>query len=196
MEKEIIEETQDSQTITDNNGAAGDKVAEQPEPKQSEEAPETADTDLPDAPELPQQQLEELKDKHLRLLAEFDNFKKRNARERLELISTAGQEVIVDLLPVLDDFDRAIKTSEKAIDAEVLKEGTKLIHEKLKGLLQQRGLKEMDSIGKPFDAEFHEAITEIPAADESQKGMVVDEIEKGYYLKGKIIRYAKVVVGK
>ena len=135
-------------------------------------------------------------DKYLRLLADFDNFKKRNARERLELIGTAGQEIMVGLLPVLDDFKRAMKTLETAEKVDAVKEGMELIHTKFKNELGNRGLKEMESIGNDFDPEFHEAITEIPAPSDDMKGKVVDEIESGFYLREKIIRHAKVVVGK
>lgn len=141
-------------------------------------------------------QLQEQKDKFLRLYAEFDNFKKRTAKERLELIKTAGQDIIVDLLPVLDDFDRAEKSMLGNDDVNVAKEGFKLIKEKLYSKLENKGLSVMDSQDKDFDADFHEAITEIPAPNEELKGKVVDVIEKGYTLNQKIIRYAKVVVGK
>lgn len=140
--------------------------------------------------------LEEQKDKYIRLFAEFDNFKKRTAKERLELIQTAGAEVIKSLLPVLDDFDRAEKSIETATDIEAVKQGLLLIKEKLNKSLQQKGLQSMQSIGESFDAEWHEAITEIPAPTEDMKGKIIDEVEKGYVLNDKIIRYAKVIVGK
>ena len=141
-------------------------------------------------------QLEELNDKHLRLVAEFDNFRKRNARERLELLLTAGKETIVSVLPVLDDFQRAAKQMETATDVQAVREGVSLISSKMKNILEQRGLQAMTSIGEPFDPERHEAVTEIEVTDENMKGKVVDEIETGYMLADKIIRHAKVVVGK
>lgn len=140
--------------------------------------------------------IEELKDKYVRLFADFDNYKKRVAKERLELIKDAGKDVILNLLPVLDDFERAIKAAEKAQDVEAVKEGMALIYNKLNKNLEQKGLKSMDSKGQAFDSSYHEAITEIPAPTADLKGKVVDEVEKGYYLNDKIIRYAKVVVGK
>lgn len=141
-------------------------------------------------------ELQDAKDRYLRLAAEFENFKRRTAKERLELIQTAGKDVIVDLLPVLDDSDRAQKQLETTDDAQLIKEGVALVFQKLRHTLQSRGVKAMDTIGKEFDADLHEAITEIPAASEDKKGKVVDEVIKGYYLNDKIIRHAKVVVGK
>jgi molecular chaperone GrpE len=143
-----------------------------------------------------QTELEEMKDKYVRLFAEFDNFKKRSARERLEYIKVAGQDILRDLLPVLDDMERAEKSITAASDVAAVKEGFLLIKDKLIKNLQAKGLKAMQSVGEPFDADFHEAITEIPAPTEELKGKVVDEVEKGYLLNEKIIRYAKVVVGK
>jgi len=146
--------------------------------------------------ELLQAQLAEQKDKFLRLYADFDNFKKRNARERLELIDTAARETIQSLLPVLDDFDRAMQSMDKATDLESVKNGVQLIHHKMQHILTARGLKAMETKGQDFDTERHEAITEIPAPTPDLAGKVVDEVEKGYLLNEKIIRYAKVVVGK
>lgn len=141
-------------------------------------------------------ELGEAKDKYLRIFAEFDNSKRRNAKERLELIKTAGLEILQDLLPVLDDLGRAEKIIETATDLENVKKGFDLIKEKLVRTLQNKGLKAMESIGADFDADFHEAITEIPAPNPEMVGKVVDEVEKGYILNEKIIRYAKVIVGK
>ncbi len=138
----------------------------------------------------------ELKDKYLRLFADFDNYKKRMAKERIELMNTAGKDILQDFLPVLDDFGRAIEAVEKAEDVATAKEGMELIFNKLKNNLTAKGLKPMESTGENFDPEFHEALTEIPAPTEELKGKVVDTIEKGYYLNDRIIRYAKVVVGK
>jgi len=141
------------------------------------------------------EELQESKDKYLRLAAEFDNFKRRNAKERVELIQTAGRDVIADLLDVLDDFERAQKQFETDEDIKLVKEGLTLIFNKLRNKLQSKGLKPMESIGKDFNADLHEAITEIPVPDDL-KGKVADEVIKGYYLNDKIIRHAKVVVGK
>lgn len=140
------------------------------------------------------QQLTEFNDKYLRLFADFDNFRKRIQKERIELIKTAGIEVISSLLPVLDDFQRALRQMEATKDP--MTEGVKLIYQKIYSILESKGLKAMNSIGEIFDPELHEAIGEVPAQDESQKGKVIDEIERGYYLNDKIIRHAKVLVGK
>lgn len=142
-----------------------------------------------------QAEVEEQKDKYLRLFAEFDNFKRRNAKERMELIQTAGKDVIVSLLEVLDDCDRAEKQFQTSEDPALIKEGVQLVFNKLKSKLQAKGIKPMESINTDFDVEKHEAISEIPAG-EAMVGKVVDEIEKGYYLNDKLIRFAKVVVGK
>ncbi|HEX8357327.1 MAG TPA: nucleotide exchange factor GrpE [Segetibacter sp.] len=141
------------------------------------------------------EELQEQKDKYLRLFAEFDNFKRRTAKERIELIQTAGKEVITSMLDVLDDCDRAEKQIQSANDLSQIKEGVQLVFNKLRAALQMRGLKAMESKGTEFDVEKHEAITEIPAA-EGLAGKVVDEVTKGYYLNDKLIRFAKVVVGK
>ncbi len=140
-------------------------------------------------------ELNESKDKYLRLAAEFDNFRRRTAKERLDLIQTAGKDVITDLLDVLDDAERATPQLEATNDA-VVKEGVMLVFNKLKNILQSKGLKEMKAVGEAFDPELHDAITEIPAPKPALVGKVVDEITKGYYLNDKIIRHAKVVVGK
>ena len=137
----------------------------------------------------------EANDKFLRLYSEFDNFRKRNAKERIDLIKTAGADIITSLLPIMDDFERALKAMHDAGESDAVKEGIDLIYNKLKNTLNAKGLEAMDSIGKEFDADLHEAITKIPAPDESMKGKVIDEVEKGYLLGGKVIRYAKVVVG-
>ena len=135
------------------------------------------------------------KDKYLRLYAEFENFRSRTSREKVALISTASEGLMKDLLPVLDDFERSLKAMESAADVQSLREGVDLVFHKFTGILQQKGLKPMDAIGKPFDADFHEAITQFPAPDSSQKGLVIEEVEKGYSLHEKTIRFAKVVIG-
>lgn len=139
---------------------------------------------------------EELKDKYLRLFAEFDNFKKRTIKEKLDMMKTASSDIILALLPVLDDFDRAKKNADDENTQEAFSEGVNLVYHKLYSTLKAKGLKPMESTNQPFDPELHEAVTEIPAPTEEMKGMVVDTIERGYFLKDKIIRYAKVVVGK
>ena len=147
-----------------------------------------------DAMEKVQMELDEQKDKYLRLVAEFDNYRKRNAKERLDLMLTANREVIVSMLDVLDDCDRAEKQIQTSEDVASIKEGVQLVFAKLRTTLQAKGVKELESIGKAFDVELHEAITEIPAPTPEQVGTVLDQVQKGYYLNEKLIRFAKVVV--
>ncbi|MFZ9262315.1 MAG: nucleotide exchange factor GrpE [Chitinophagaceae bacterium] len=141
-------------------------------------------------------ELDEQKEKFIRLYADFDNFKRRNAKERVELIQTAGREVIQAMLEVLDDCERAEKQMNHSDDLNQIREGISLVFNKFRNVLQSKGLKEMKSIGEEFNPDFHEAITEIPVPDEKMKGKIVDEVEKGYTLNDKIIRFSKVVVGK
>ena len=141
------------------------------------------------------EELVEANNKYLRLYAEFDNYKRRTIKERMELQQTAGKDVIIDMLPVLDDFDRAVKAMEIATDIDSVKEGVSLIQNKIKNILVQKGLKEMEAKGVAFDADLHEGITNIPAPSDDLKGKVVEELEKGYYLNNKVIRFAKVIIG-
>lgn len=143
-----------------------------------------------------QRDYEELREKYLRLLAEFDNYKKRTIREKIDLMNTAAGDTLAALLPVLDDFDRAKKIADDPNTGEVFSEGVRLVYAKLYNILRQKGLEPMETDGQPFDPDLHEAFTEIPAPSEELKGHVVDTIEKGYKIKDKIIRHAKVVVGK
>ena len=170
------------------------------------ETTETVENSAENAPVMENEPLNELdqakadlaeqKDKYLRLMAEFDNYKRRTAKERMELIQTAGKDVIVSLLDVLDDCDRAEKQLNSTDDITVQKEGVQLVFNKIRSTMQAKGLHAMESIGKDFDVELHEAITEVPVPDDKQKGKVIDEVTKGYMLNEKIIRFAKVVVGK
>lgn len=141
-------------------------------------------------------ELDEAKDKYVRLVAEFENAKRRNAREREELRQTAGKDILQSLLGVLDDCERAEKQVQNAKDIEALREGISLVFNKLRTVLQQKGLKRMESINQPFNPDLHEAITEIPAPNADMEGKIIDETEPGYYLNDKLIRHAKVVVGK
>ena len=141
-------------------------------------------------------QLNESKDKYLRLFAEFENYKKRTMKEKLDLMKTAAQDTLNSILPVLDDFDRAKISAVDDSSPEVFTDGVSLVYDKLYAILTTRGLKPMVSTGEVFDPELHEAITEIPAPSEDMKGKIIDTVTKGYYLQDKIIRHAKVVVGK
>ncbi|HZH66386.1 MAG TPA: nucleotide exchange factor GrpE [Flavisolibacter sp.] len=151
-------------------------------------------TDESEVEEL-KEQIAQLNDKYLRQVAEFDNFRRRTAKERIEMIQTAGKDVITDLLDVLDDSERAQKGLENADDLSQIKEGVSLVFSKLRNTLSAKGLKPMEVVNTEFNADLHEAITEIVAGDE-MVGKVVAEVQKGYYLNDKIIRFAKVVVGK
>lgn len=146
--------------------------------------------------ESSEDKVREINDKYLRLYSDFENFRKRTAKERLDLINSAGSDVIKSLLPVCDDFERAIASNENSEDIESIKEGFALLHQKLVNVLTSNGVKPMDSKGKVFDVDEHEALTKIPAPEEDLKGKIVDVVEKGYYLNDKVIRFAKVVVGE
>lgn len=143
-----------------------------------------------------QEKVNEANDKYLRLYSEFDNYRKRTIKERIELSKTASEEVIIDLLPVLDDFERAIRSNEESEDIDAIKDGIKLIYNKFKSTLDKKGLQPIDATGNEFDTDFHEAITQIPAPSDDLKGKVVDEVEKGYQLGEKVIRFSKVVIGQ
>ncbi|MEQ9426699.1 MAG: nucleotide exchange factor GrpE [Cyclobacteriaceae bacterium] len=141
-------------------------------------------------------EIEEQKDKYLRLYSEFDNFRRRTAKEKLDLVSTANESLVVDLLPVVDDFERAIKASEDKQDSATAKEGLDLVYQKFIKILEQKGVKPIGTKpGDDFDDEQHEAITQIPAPEEKLKGKIVDVVEKGYTLNEKVVRFAKVVTG-
>lgn len=156
-------------------------------------AAETTDTDKgPDTETV----VKELNDKYLRLYSEFDNYRKRTNKEKADYIKSAGEDVFKAILPIIDDFERAIKANESVTDAAAIKEGINLIYNKLKSTTQQKGLISFDSIGEAFNPDVMEAITNIPATEESQKGKVIDEIEKGYKLGDKVIRFAKVVIAQ
>lgn len=182
------------------NGQAGENGKSNPDINADENISGTSHLNdaLPDESELEnkQQELNEMRDKYLRLVAEFDNFKKRNARERVDLIQTANKEVIAALLDTMDDCERASKQLETSTDLDAIKDGVTLVFNKLRATLQAKGLKPMESLHTEFNADLHDAITEIPAPSEELKGKIIDEVQKGYYLNDKIIRHAKVVVGK
>lgn len=155
-----------------------------------EQTPSTENVEI----EKLKSELEEQKEKFLRLMAEFENYKKRTHVEKIETIQTAGKEVIKSLLPILDDWDRAEKLTAEATDLNTVIEGNKLVFSKLRTILEQKGLKQMEIVNADFDVDTMEAISQINAGEEF-KGKVVDELEKGYYLNDKILRFAKVVVG-
>lgn len=185
-------------TKTESETEKGDTIPDEPADTQSDKEARDEEQQESDPRDIMIKQLEEknreLNDKYLRLFSDFDNFRKRNIKERLELTKTASAEITEAVLPVLDDLERAYKSATENPDIEALTEGLNLIQTKLKTTLKHKGLEEIPTIGEEFDTDFHEAITNIPASDEKQKGKVVDEVQKGYMLNGKVLRFAKVVV--
>lgn len=157
---------------------------------------ETNATEASAAAPTAEELLAQEKDKYMRLMADFENFRRQQRNMQIDLIKTASKDLMIELLSVVDDFERAMQTMETASDLNAVKEGVQLIHQRLYRTLEQKGLKEMEAKNTAFDADKHEALTEIPAPSEEQKGQVMDVIQKGYYLNDKIIRFAKVVVGK
>ena len=171
-----------------------DEIREDPETDRKNEPSEKIDPET--MVENPEEKIAELNDKYLRLYSEFDNYRKRTLKEKAELSKFASADVITSLLPVLDDFERAIKAFDASNEADkAFKDGIVLIFGKFLSILNQQGLEQMRTIGETFDTDFHEAITNMPAPSPEQQGKIIDEIQKGYLLHGKVIRYAKVVVG-
>ncbi|HTN18883.1 MAG TPA: nucleotide exchange factor GrpE [Pelobium sp.] len=191
-----VSETEERNKMTDQNEETHDQEELKEEIEQVNEARvnHAEEAELSETDKL-KSEVALLNDKYVRLYAEFDNYKRRTTKERIELLQTAGKDVIVSLLTVLDDFERANKAMENASDIKPVKEGVELIHNKLQSLLTQKGLKAMEAIGQTFDADIHEAITNIPAPTPDMKGKIIDEVEKGYMLNDKVIRFAKVIVG-
>lgn len=182
--KEEVEQEQklqsEDQLVEETSQVDPENQADEVESKESQLLAEVAD----------------LKDKYLRLYSDFENFRKRTSKERLDLIKTASEEVLKDLIPVVDDFERAFKASEAESDSTKIRQGNQLIFHKLVRVLESKGLKAMDDLtGKPFDPDTQEAITQIPAPSEELKGKIIDVVEKGYLLGDKVVRFAKVVTG-
>ena len=170
---------------------------EQPQNEQAEDAtPLTHEEELEKELEKAQEEIEEQKDKYLRLSAEFDNYRKRTMKEKAELILNGGEKSLSSILPVVDDFERAIKTMETATDVNAVKEGVELIYNKFMAVLAQNGVKVIETKDQPLDTDYHEAIAVIPAPSEAQKGKILDCVQTGYTLNDKVLRYAKVVVGE
>ncbi len=180
----------DEQTSTENNTHTNST----PQDSSTDDAAENSDEIVEQTPSHADE-VKLLNEKYLRLYSDFENFRKRTLKERIDLTNTAGEAFFKAILPVLDDFERAKKSMENSTDIAAIKEGVDLVQHKLKNTLQQKGLEEMVSLEQTFDPEIHEAITQFPAPSDNLKGKVVDELEKGYYLNGKVIRFAKVVVG-
>lgn len=185
--KEVIEEHRENEEVKPVSEPQGPEI-EGLAPEQAAAGPVTDTQKL-------QEELAEMRDKFLRLFSEFDNYKKRTQKERLELLKSASADVILALLPVMDDFERAIRYQSSESSESDNQTGVHLIYNKMKSILDARGLKRMVSIGEEFNVDLHEAITNIPAPTEDMKGKVVDEAECGYFLNDKVIRHAKVIVG-
>ena len=170
---------------------------EQPQNEQAEDAtPLTHEEELEKELEKAQEEIEEQKDKYLRLSAEFDNYRKRTMKEKAELILNGGEKSLSSILPVVDDFERAIKTMETATDVNAVQEGVELIYNKFMAVLAQNGVKVIETKDQPLDTDYHEAIAVIPAPSEAQKGKILDCVQTGYTLNDKVLRHAKVVVGE
>lgn len=170
---------------------------EQPQDEQVENAaPMTHEEELEKELETAQETIEEQKDKYLRLSAEFDNYRKRTMKEKAELILNGGEKSLSSILPVVDDFERAIKTMETATDVQAVKEGVELIYNKFMATLAQNGVKVIETKDQPLNTDYHEAIAVIPAPSEAQKGKILDCVQTGYTLNDKVLRHAKVVVGE
>ena len=196
-----------------------DADSENPEAVNEEITEETSDSEIKDAPESTEdvasdemtdefaddpddeaaaleKELSELHDKYLRLAAEYDNYRKRTLREKTELIQNAGESLLIDILPVVDDFERGIEVASNAEDMDAVRTGMDLIYNKLKDFLTNHGVKEIKALNEPFDTDWHEAVTNIPAPSDEMKGKIVDVIQKGYTLNNKVMRYSKVVIGE
>jgi len=180
------EKTEAEQAEQEQEGKKKDKEKDKKKKKEKEKAAEKSD----------REKLAELQDRYLRLQAEYDNYRKRTLKEKMELTRSAGEDILKGLLPVMDDFERAIKSIDEAENAEAFKDGVHLIYNKFKEFLNQQGVKEMESQDQNFDTDKHEAISKVPAPSEEMKGKVVDVVQTGYYLNDKVLRYAKVVVGE
>jgi molecular chaperone GrpE len=192
MQDEPIEDKQENQPTPDLENTIVDELKE----GTTGDSAESAEVNINSELEKLHAELAESKDKYLRLYADFENLRRRTAKERIDLILTANQDLMKDIIPVIDDFERAIKAMENTTEINALKEGIQLVFQKFTKVLENKGLKAMESsVGKSFDLELHESITQVPAPDESMKGKVIDELEKGYSLNDKILRFAKVVVG-
>jgi len=195
---QATEKDQDATSLVEDQNVEDQKVESSKTTKKAKKGSKKASKEDKFKEELAEkdEQIAELKDKYLRLMAEFENNRKRTVKEKLDMMKSAARDTMSALLPILDDFDRAKKIAESEGSTEVFSDGVNLVYQKMYTVLKQKGLEPMESTGEAFDPELHEAITEIPAPTEEMKGKVIDTVEKGYILKEKIIRHAKVVVGK
>lgn len=196
--KKKVNETETNTDMTEENNKEQEEIQqaemseEQTAEKIEENEPEKESTEQNEWKE----KYEELNNTYLRKLAEYENYRKRTTREKAELVKSAGEGILKDILPLVDDFERGIAAAENTDDIAAVKEGVKLIYDKFVKFLEQNGVKEIEAQNQPFDTDYHEAITMIPATEEEQKGKVIDCVQKGYTLNEKVIRYAKVVVAQ
>ena len=183
------------QKNTQNESDLGDNFADDASKEQMEESiPEEEKKENPEDTDNVSEELEKVKDSYVRLMAEYDNYRKRTIKEKAELIKNGGEKAFIGILPVIDDFERARQTLETTTDIKAVKEGIELIYNKFMTYLQQNGVKVIDTLEQPFDADLHEAVAMVPTTEESQKGNIIDTIQTGYTLNDKVIRHAKVVV--
>lgn len=187
--------------VKNNKGKIKKSNKEVESSEQAEESSSSVQNDSQDSDEVKpeistEEKYSELNNRFLRLYAEFENFRKRTNKERLDIITNANAELLKEMIPIIDDFDRAIANNKDSVDVAAIKEGFSLIYSKYKGILESKGLKPMDAEGKVFDSEIHEAIANLPTDDKKLKGKVIEAVEKGYLLNEQVLRYAKVVVGQ
>lgn len=196
MEKNRKHKEQHEKAAHEEDNTVDQKPAEKEETPSAEQDNEAFEVVKKSAEDELTEKLAEMQDKYLRLSAEFDNYRKRTLREKMEITKTAGEVLLVSILPVIDDFERALRSMDAVENCDSIKEGVLLIYNKLSDFLRQNGVKEVEALDRDFDADMHEAVTKIPAPVESAKGKVIDVIQKGYTLNEKVIRYPKVVVGE
>ncbi len=198
MKKQNIKEEQEKEleTTVDTDTAENAEVENQEIEESKESANSSEETDLNAQLEEANEKCTELNDKNLRLMAEFDNFRKRTLKEKADLIKSGGENVLKEMLPLVDDFERAIQSMENSKDAEAVKEGLDLIYNKFVKFLNDHSVKAIEVVGEKFDDEIHEAVSLFPTEDEEQKGKIIDCMEKGYTLNDKVIRFPKVIVGE
>jgi len=189
-------DSQHSKKIEAEESLKQEQAQEMPEEKESVEETEAEEKEEPKKEPTAEEKLAELQDRYLRLSAEYDNFRKRTLKEKIDLQKSANENLLTALLPVADDFDRAMQSVDEARDIEAVKEGLRLISGKFSGFLNQQGIKEIEALTKEFDTDLHEAITKIPAPSKKLKGKVVDVVQKGYFLNEKVLRFSKVVIGE
>ena len=197
MSKKSQESEKQNNKPIDGKEVSAEKVEEKKKKQEAAgEGPEDEEKVTEKKEPTAEEKLAEFQDKYLRLSAEFDNYRKRTLKERIDLLKSANEELLSKILPVMDDFDRAIQQIDEAKDIQAVKEGLHLIYGKFNSFLSQEGIKEIDALHREFDTDTHEAITKIPAPEKKLKGKVVDVVQKGYYLNDKVIRFSKVVIGE